>query len=141
MALTSEAARKALAGYLLTDAAAHEAGRYDAIGRSFDGFEHAFPEGDDVSLIDLRMALTFWDAWIDARNHGWQPTAGIQQEEWAALARGISADLTAQRDIADPRVRDLFDARNPGRADRVKLLAGRLRKRSESSETDGSDTA
>jgi hypothetical protein len=129
--LTSEAARQALAGYLLTDATAHEAERYDSIGRRFDSFEHAFPEGDDASLIDLRMALTFWDAWIDARNHGWQPTAGIQQGEWADLARAIAADLTAKRDIADPRVRDLFDARNPGRTDRVKLLAGRLRGRSE----------
>jgi hypothetical protein len=129
--LTSEAAREALAGYLITDATAHEAERYDSIGRRFDSFEHAFPEGDDASLIDLRMALTFWDAWIDARNHGWQPTAGIQQAEWADLARGIAADLTAKRDIADPRVRDLFDARNPGRTDRVKLLAGRLRERSE----------
>ena len=139
--LTSEAARQALAGYLLTDATAHEAGRYDAIGRRFDSFEHAFPEGDDESLIDLRMALTFWDAWIDARNHGWQPTAGIQQDEWAGLARGIAADLTARRDIADARVRELFDARSPGRADRVKLLAGRLRKRSESSETDEADNS
>lgn len=129
--LTSEAARQALAGYLVTDATAHEAGRFDSIGRRFDSFEHAFPEGDDASLIDLRMALTFWDAWIDARNHGWQPTVGIQQGEWAALAREIAADLTAKRDIADARVRELFDARNPGRADRVKLLAGRLRGRSE----------
>ena len=131
MVLTSEAARQALAGYLLTDVAAQEASRDDAIGRKFDSFEHAFPEGDDASLIDLRMALTFWDAWIDARNHGWQPTAGIQKDEWATLARGIAADLTAQRDIADARVRDLFDARSPGRADRVKLLAGRLKGRAE----------
>jgi hypothetical protein len=131
--LTSEAARQALVGYLVTDAAAHEAERYDAIGRRFDGFEHAFPEGDDATLIDLRMALTFWDAWIDARNHGWQPTGGIQQGEWPGLARGIAADLTAQREIGDARVRELFDARSPGRADRVKLLAGRLRERSEPS--------
>lgn len=129
--LTSEAARQALAGHLVTDATAHDAERFDAIGRRFDSFEHAFPEGDDASLIDLRMALTFWDAWIDARNHGWQPTAGIQQGEWAALARGIAADLTAKREIADARVRELFDARSPGRADRVKILAGRLRGRSD----------
>ena len=115
MALTSEAARKALAGYLLTDATAHEAGRYDAVGRSFDGFEHSFPEGDDESLIDLRMALTFWDAWIDARNHGWQPTAGIQQEEWGRLARGYPRPDPSAR-LADDRVNELFDARNPGRA-------------------------
>jgi hypothetical protein len=132
--LTPDAARQALAGYLLTDAAAHEKGRYDEIGRRFDGFEHAFPQGDDEALIDLRMALTFWDAWVDARNHGWQPTAGIQQAEWPVLARGIAADITVRREIADAHVRELFDARNPGRADRVKLLAGRLRKRSESSD-------
>ena len=130
--LTSEAARQALAGYLVADAAAHESGSFDSIGRRFDGFEHAFPEGDDASLVDLRMALTFWDAWIDARNHGWQPTVGIQQDEWPALARGIAADLTEKRDIADARVRELFDARSPGRADRVKLLAGRLQERAES---------
>ncbi len=132
--LTSEAARQALAVYLVTDAAAHEAERFDAIGRRFDGFEHAFPEGDDATLIDVRMAMTFWDAWIDARNHGWQPTAGIQQGEWPALARGIAADLTGHRDIGDARVRELFDVRNPGLADRVKLLAGRLRERSETTD-------
>ncbi len=131
--LTSEAARQALAVYLVTDAAAQESERYDAVGRRFDGFEHAFPEGDDATLIDLRMALTFWDAWIDARNHGWQPTAGIQQGEWPGLARGIAADLTAHREIGNAHVRELFDARSPGRADRVKLLAGRLRERSEPS--------
>jgi hypothetical protein len=119
-----------LIDYLLTDADAHDASRFDAIGRRFDGFEHAFPSGDDAALGDLRIALTFWDAWIDARNHEWQTTAGIQPPEWSALARAIAADLAAERTIVDPRVRALFDTgSNRGLSERVQMLATRLRER------------
>lgn len=128
--LTPLAAREALTAYLLKDADAHEAQRFDEIGRRFDGYEHAFPRGAEPELVELRVALTFWDAWIDARNHGWQVTAGIQPAEWPALARGIAADLAAARAIRDPRVRRLFDAGGrSGLGDRADGLATRLRNR------------
>jgi hypothetical protein len=130
--MTHEAARLALVNALLNDAAVHEAGRYDEIGRRFDSLEHAFPHGAGDTLPMLRIALTFWDGWIDARNLGWQH-GGIQQHEWPVLARAVAADLAADRDIADPRVRARFDsAAHPSLADRVQILAARLRERSSS---------
>ncbi|HSJ62457.1 MAG TPA: hypothetical protein VK922_01005 [Gemmatimonadaceae bacterium] len=120
--------RDALVAQLLGDATAHEAARYDSIGRRFDSIEHAFPRGGDAANTALRIALTFWDAWIDARNHGWQVTTGIQPEEWPVLARIIADDLSNERDITDARVRLRFDAvASPAAAERVLVLAARLR--------------
>jgi len=105
-----DAARQTLAEQLLRDASAHDAGRFDEIGRRFDSIEHGFPRGADVALRKLRVAMTFWDGWIDARNHGWQTTRGIQPGEWPELARGVATDLLEGREIASPRVREYFDA-------------------------------
>jgi hypothetical protein len=128
--LTARDARAELVSYLVTDATAHEAGRFDAIGRRFDSFEHRFPTGADDEVTELRIALTFWDAWIDARNHEWQTTARIQPAEWPALARAIAADLQAERPIANASIRARFDAvSHPNLDERVSLLAGRLRER------------
>jgi hypothetical protein len=128
--LTTTAARKLLADHLLKDAVAHEAGRYDEIGRRFDAFERAFPDGDGNEQLELRIALTFWDAWIDARNHGWQPTAGIQPNEWPVLAREIVADLNGEGPVGSTRLRRLFDAvGQSGLGERAKTLAARLKER------------
>ena len=85
--MTNEAAREAIAEHLLSDALAHEGKRFDEIGRRFDALERVFPRGGEPELITLRIALTFWDGWIDARNRGWQQTRGIQPDEWPVLAR------------------------------------------------------
>lgn len=120
--------RDALIAQLLGDAAAHDAERYDSIGRRFDSLEHAFPRGAAPELTSLRIALTFWDAWIDARNLGWQMTTGIQLSEWPLIARIIADDLASDREITDPRVRLRFDAvASPAAAERVLVLAARLR--------------
>jgi hypothetical protein len=120
--------REALAAQLVGDAAAHDAERYDSIGRRFDSIEHAFPRDDGVETTSLRIALTFWDAWIDARNHGWQITTGIQRDEWPLLARIIAEDLSCAREITDARVRLRFDAvASPAAVERVLVLAARLR--------------
>jgi hypothetical protein len=122
------AARAALAEALLRDAAAHEASKDDEIGRRFDSLEHVFPRGTNAELAKLRIALTFWDGWIDARNHGWQPSSGIQRHEWPNLARDIAADLAADRDILNPSVRARFDAEtHASLGERVQILAARLR--------------
>jgi hypothetical protein len=132
--LTYAEARGALAEALLKDAAAHEAERYDEIGRRFDSFEHRFPLGVGPELKKLRIALTFWDGWIDARNLGWQTTRGIQQSEWPQLARAVAADLTADRDITEARIRARFDATaKASLGDRAQILAARLRERSATS--------
>lgn len=95
-------ARDALVGELLKDAAAHEAGRFDEIGRRADRLQ--LPLGGPPGLTTLRAALTFWERWIDARNRGWQPDGNIAKAEWPMLARRVASDLAKDREISDNRV-------------------------------------
>ena len=127
--LTYAAARDTLVTELRADAAAHRAGRYDAIGRRFDRLEYEFPKGTPPELAKLHIALAFWDGWIDARNNGW-PRGPIDITQWPALARGIADDLEANRAISSPLVRSRFDlVANPRLNERVQWLAARLRSR------------
>ena len=121
-------ARAALVQHLLEDATAHETGRVDAVGRRFDAMERALPRGAAPELTTLRIALTFWDAWIDARNAGWPSSEDIPQSEWPRLARRIASDLASDRKITDPLVLTRFDvAAHPSLGGRVQTLAARLR--------------
>ena len=118
----------ALGQHLLEDATAHEAGRVDAVGRRFDAMERALPRGAAPELTTLRIALTFWDAWIDARNAGWPSSVDIPRADWPRLARLIASDLAGDRPITNPRVLERFDvAANPSLGGRVQTLAARLR--------------
>ena len=102
-------ARNSLVAELLKDAAAHEAGRFDEVGRRFDGIERDLPRGTAPALAKLRVALAFWDGWIDARDQGWQGGGDIPKGEWPMLARRIASDLSADRNISDARVGARFD--------------------------------
>jgi hypothetical protein len=127
--LTYTAARDAIVQHLRQDAAAHEAERYDAVGRRFDSVEYHFPRGTAPELGRLHIALTFWDGWIDARNHGW-PAGPIAREEWPGLARRVADDLAADRDVSDSVVLARFDVvAHPRLNERVQTLATRLRAR------------
>ena len=120
--------RNSLVGELLKDAAAHERGRYDEIGRRFDAIERELPRGAAAPLTKLRVALAFWDGWIDARNREWPAGGNIDKGEWPMLARRIASDLTQDCEISDARVGARFDASAGGPTeDRVQALAARLR--------------
>jgi hypothetical protein len=126
--LTYAAAREQLVDQLLRDAMAHDAERYDEIGRRFDGVERALPRGGAPELGKLRVALTFWDGWIDARNRGWGLDGGVAKAEWPVLARIVAADLEGDRDVTDVRVVTRFDvATFPPLGNRVQSLAQQLR--------------
>jgi hypothetical protein len=121
-------ARDSLVGELLKDAMAHEAGRYDEIGRRFDGIEREFPRGAAPQLTRLRVALTFWDGWIDARDRDWPLGGSIDKGEWPMLARRIASDLAQDCEISEARVGARFDPSAGGPTeDRVQTLAARLR--------------
>jgi len=121
-------ARNSLVGELLKDAMAHEAGRYDEIGRRFDGIEREFPRGAAPQLTRLRVALAFWDGWIDARNREWPGGGNIDKGEWPMLARRIASDLAQDAEISDARVGARFDASaGAPTEDRVQTLGARLR--------------
>ena len=94
--------RDSIVGGLLIDAAAHEAGRFDEIGRRFDRIDGELRERG--ALPRLRMALAFWNGWIDARDRGWQPDATIPKAEWPMLARRIASDLAQDQEISEARV-------------------------------------
>lgn len=127
MMMTYAEARDTLVMQLLQDATAHEAGEYDAVGRRFDAVEHRFPTGTAPELGKLHIALTFWDGWVHARNHGWPP-GPIAESEWPQLARSVAADLQADRDLTDEKVLRHFDiVAHPKLDERVQILAARLR--------------
>src|SRR5688572_14889255 len=124
-------ARDRLVQYLRSDAGAHEAGAYDAVGRRFDALERHFPVGTAPELGRLHIALTFWDGWIDARNNGW-PRGRVAVDEWPGLARGVASDLEADREVSNTLVLELFDiVAHPRLNERVQTLAARLRNRAE----------
>ena len=126
--VTYGSARNSLVAELLKDAAAHEAGRFDEVGRRFDGIERDLPRGTAPALTKLRVALAFWDGWIDARNRGWQGGGDIPKGEWPMLARRIASDLSADHDISDARVGARFDASVGGSlGERMQTLDTRLR--------------
>ena len=124
-------ARDSLVSNLRLDADAHDAGQFDAVGRRFDWLEHRFPRGTAPELGRLHIALTFWDGWIHARNHGWPP-GPIRVDDWLALARSVADDLSADREISNATVLENFDfVAHPRLNERVQILAARLRERDE----------
>ena len=102
-------ARNSLVAELLKDAAAHEAGQFARVGQRFDRVQQDLPKGTSPVLVKLRVALAFWDGWIDARDQGWLGGGDIPKGEWPMLARRIASDLTADRDISDARVSARFN--------------------------------
>ena len=124
-------ARDSLVSNLRLDADAHEAAQYDAVGRRFDWLEHRFPRGTAPELGRLHIALTFWDGWVHARNHGWPP-GPITVDEWPGLTRSVADDLSADREISNEKVLENFDfVSHPRLNERVQILAARLRERDE----------
>src|ERR671914_499835 len=108
--VTYRSSRDSLVGALLNDAAAHEAGRFDAIGQRFDGIERDLPRGTAPALGRLRVALAFWSGWIDARDGKWEVGGDIPKAEWPMLARRLASDLAADHKISESRVSARFDA-------------------------------
>ncbi len=111
--LTKTAARDALVVYLLRDAAAHESGKYELIGEAYDDLDVVMPRGGpaDPDERPLFIALSFWDGWIDSRNHRWLFYEPITERDWPNLARSIAWDLTHGREITNPIVRSHFTPR------------------------------
>ena len=77
--------------HLERDIEAHEAGRYDEIGLAFDDAPDwaLGEENDQEDAHRLGTAYSFWDQWIDARNHDWRYYPDIKQEDWPIIARQI----------------------------------------------------
>src|SRR5688500_20119132 len=101
--MTYAEARDALVTQLRQDAAAHETEQYDAVGRRFDALEHRFPRGTAPELGRLHIALTFWDGWAHARDHGWPP-GPVAASECSPLPRAVGAAPAARGASGDEPV-------------------------------------
>ena len=77
---------------LRRDALRQEEGRLVEVGKEFDAVEeYRSNNRDEPVSIDLAIALTFWDAWVDQVHHGFQHVFGeqiIQQRHTRATGKG-----------------------------------------------------
>ena len=101
--------RERLANALQRDATLHKAGQYDKLGEGFLELHAALRQGGDHRYQKLIVAIQFWDAWILARNTDWLEYDHIPEAVWGELGEKVAADLHADRNIVDPRVRAAFD--------------------------------
>ena len=93
--------RDMIAAALRRDAALHEGGQVDTIGNGYDAAEGEILPLESTRERDIGVALSFWDGWIDARNHAWRHYEGIARSDWPILARTIAAALEARHPITD----------------------------------------
>ncbi len=101
--------RQRLAEALVRAAEHHEAGRFESIEADYKALEGELRLEADAHYQKLFCALNFWDGWIFAQGTGWVEYQQFPQDSWPAMARSIAADLVADREISDPRVRFEFD--------------------------------
>jgi hypothetical protein len=114
--VTYQAWRHQFATALEGAAEAHERGDVAMIDAGYDEIDAILPRGAGPEYDKLHLALHFWDSWADARNHEWRYYDGIDEGDWPILARGIAADLRANRGIQERRVLAHFDTRHSPRA-------------------------
>jgi hypothetical protein len=96
--------RRRLAECLLRDAELQDSRRGE-IGHDFDEVDASVKRDD----LDLAIAIAFWDAWLDERNHGFPGNyEGISKPDWPVLARHIATSLASGEAITEPRLRKNF---------------------------------
>lgn len=111
-----DAARLALVEGLTADAATHDAGRYEELGRQFAATQDAVARQAPSNNDRLRVALRFWRDWIEARDNGWRATGSgesIGVADWPGFARVIAADLALDRDTTHPTILARFADASP----------------------------
>jgi hypothetical protein len=106
------ALRERFASDLDRAAQAQDAGNLPGIETGYEALDEVLPRGESAEYDKLHIALNFWDGWIDARNHDWHYYEGIAEQDWPNLARLIAADLRADREPRDERIRRHFDLRD-----------------------------
>lgn len=106
---TYETASHFLITNLKCDIELHNQSKYEEIGRGFDEFDANLPRTQESRFHKLHIALVFWDAWIDARNHNWQYYDPIIKSYWPELAQYIINDIEKDREISNPLILQQFD--------------------------------
>ena len=106
--MTSSERRKILAAALRRDAALQEEGKVEALGAEFDALDQTVEDDETekgAPRVVHRIAWSFYDAWLDERNHGFPGhRSGIARADWPALARALADDLEVPRVPKDGRL-------------------------------------
>jgi len=97
-------AKALLVDRLVRDAWAHENDEYTLIGHGYDDIDVGLPRNAGPEFRKLFIALSFWDGWIDARNHEWQYYKPIEKDDWPRLARQIAGHLKNEQEIDEPTI-------------------------------------
>lgn len=103
------ALRNRLSASLKRDAALHRLGQAERIGLGYAALRAALLTRGNQRRQKLGVALDFWDAWITARDTQWVQYDHIPPTLWPTLGLIVAADLDADRDITDQRVRMAYD--------------------------------
>lgn len=79
--------------YLERDIEAHEAGRIWDVGEAFEDAPEWRLCGNETTEHRLGLAETFWENWMDSRDHGWAFYRGMDEGDWPVVARQIARGL------------------------------------------------
>ena len=79
-----------------------DAGNLAALGDGFTALEVAIAKYNGANLALLRDIYTFWDEWVDARNHDWRYYP-FQPHEWPLMARSIADDISRGASISNQK--------------------------------------
>ena len=101
-------ARTEFISALTAAANAHDSNEFANIDVGYEKLDGELPRDSGTEFDKLFVALSFWDGWIDARNHNWQYYDPIRKEDWPELARKIVRDLEADQEIHDRTVLKRF---------------------------------
>ena len=99
-----------LADAIEAAANAHDSGDLRNIDDGYDELEPiAFGHEDP----DVRLAMSFWDGWVDSRNHDWLFYEPITESDWPQFARHVASSLRSGTPISDPVVVKRFEELPP----------------------------
>jgi hypothetical protein len=105
-----------VAALLRRDAGLHRLGRHDLIGH---GLAQACAQLDDhvaARYLKLVAAVSFWGAWVVARDSEWRENDHIAVGAWPRLAERVAEHLEQNRDIVDPEIIRTYDVLTPASA-------------------------
>lgn len=104
--MTYNDAKNLIISLLKKDAEYQTSGNIEPIGAHFDDYDGVYPR----DYRQLNIAWSFWDSWIDEKNHGFPGFyKGISKDVWPHLALEIADTLEREDDVYNELVLTHFD--------------------------------
>ena len=108
MLQTNTTARKIVSTLLMTEAKKHEEAAFEDLGKDYDMTEIKLSDME-ITDKDVGLAMIFWDAWLDERNHNFVGHyKGIEKTDWPKLAKSLANYLVKKIETIDPTIEEHF---------------------------------